>query len=86
MSIGNIPKRIRRTYSLNAFPVIAYFPVLEGTPKETETMSFRKAKALLYHTCMSWVLRGLTQAGKRYNIRVRELQFVFDKILKYTQI
>jgi Plavaka transposase len=65
MSIGNIPKRIRRTYSRNAFPVIAYFPVLVGTPKETETVVFRKAKSLLYHKCMSWVLRSLIEAGKR---------------------
>ena len=65
MSIGNIPKRIRRTYSQNAFPVIAYFPILEGTPKETEAKIFRKAKAILYHKCMSWVVRGLVKAGKR---------------------
>jgi hypothetical protein len=65
MSIGNIPKRIRRTYSQNAFPVIAYFPVLEGTPKETETENFRKTKARLYHSCMSWILSGLIEAGKR---------------------
>lgn len=65
MSIGNILKRTRRTYSRNAFPVIAYFPVLEGTPKETEKGMFRKAKALLYHNCMSWIIRGLIDAGKR---------------------
>ena len=65
MSIGNIPKNVRRKYSRNAFPVIAYFPILEGTPKETALEIFRKAKTLLYHNCMSWVLRGLIQGGKR---------------------
>jgi hypothetical protein len=66
MSIGNIPKRIRRTYSQNAFPVIVYFPILKGTSKETETEIFRKVKVILYHKCMSWVVRGLVKAGKRY--------------------
>lgn len=65
MSIGNLPNKIRRTYSRNAFQVIGDFPILEGTPKESETVAFRKAKALLYHKCMAWVFRGLIGVGRR---------------------
>lgn len=83
MSIGNLPKRIRRTYSRNAYQVIAYFPILEGTPKESEAEGFRKAKALLYHHCMSWVLRGLIDAGKRY---ILVCEHIFSSIYSVTDI
>ena len=66
MLIGNITKHIQQTYLRNTFQVIAYFPILEGTPKESEMAEFHKAKMLLYHTCMSWILNGLIKAEKRY--------------------
>lgn len=68
MSIGNLPKRIRGKYSSNAFPVVAYFPVLEGTAKERLTNNFRDVKTQLYHSCMSSVLHDLIEAGKRFSI------------------
>jgi len=34
ITIGNIHKKIRQTYSRNAYQVLAYFPVLEGTKHE----------------------------------------------------
>jgi len=74
MSIGNILKQIRREYSRNAFSVVAYFPVLQGTLKESGKEAFRKAKSLLYHKCMSCVLQSLVDAGKMY-VLICELVF-----------
>jgi hypothetical protein len=43
MSIGNLPKKIRQTYSRNSFQVIAYFPILEGTPKDRSLSQSKSA-------------------------------------------
>jgi hypothetical protein len=59
MTIGNIHKRIRRAYSKNAYEVLAYFPVLEGTKQEKQQPAFKLAKRNLYHMCMAECLKQL---------------------------
>ena len=65
MSIGNILKQIWQKYLQDMLTVVAYFPILQGTSKESQKKAFRKAKALLYHKCMSCVLKSLIDAGNQ---------------------
>jgi Plavaka transposase len=65
MTIGNIHKKIRRTYSQNAYRVLAYFPELKGTKQEREQPAFKLAKKNLYHMCMSECLNQLREYGKQ---------------------
>ena len=66
MTIGNIHKGICRAYSQDAYKILAYFPVLEGTKLEQQKMPFKLAKRHLYHMCLSECLKQLHKYGTRY--------------------
>ncbi|KAJ8468795.1 hypothetical protein ONZ45_g17114 [Pleurotus djamor] len=62
LTIGNIPKEIRRKPSKRAYILLAYLPVtkLEGV---TNKASRRRQLANLYHACLSQILSPLRTAG-----------------------
>jgi len=62
MTIGNIPKEIRRKPSRQAHVLLAYLPTtcLEHV---TNKASRCRMLANLYHTCVGRVLAPLTAAG-----------------------
>ena len=63
LTIGNIPKEIRRKPSRGAQILLAYIPTtkLEGITNKTGR---RRAMANLYHSCMRVILGLLTSAGE----------------------
>ncbi|KAG6835139.1 hypothetical protein H0H93_004525, partial [Arthromyces matolae] len=63
MTIGNIPKEVRRKPSNRAYVLLGYLPT---TRLETVSnkASRRRQLANLYHACMSKILNPLVQAGK----------------------
>jgi hypothetical protein len=63
LTIGNIPKRERRTYSKHAYVVIAYLPALEGSGSEQKTPIYAEAKNRLYHTSLSHLLESIKDAS-----------------------
>src|ERR1700677_4175064 len=65
MTIGNIHKKICRTYSQNAYRVLAYFAELKRTKQEQEQPAFKLTKKNLYHMCMSEYLNQLREYGKQ---------------------
>lgn len=65
MTIGNLPKAVRRTYSRNAYILVAYLPVLKGTSTEKNKAAFTDAKKLLYHSCMQYILKSLDECTIR---------------------
>ncbi|KAJ8509360.1 hypothetical protein ONZ45_g8474 [Pleurotus djamor] len=62
LTIGNIPKEIRRKPSKRAYILLAYLPItkLEGV---TNKASRRRQLANLYHACLSHILAPLHSAG-----------------------
>ncbi|EAU80829.2 hypothetical protein CC1G_04939 [Coprinopsis cinerea okayama7 len=62
LTIGNIPKEIRRKVSAHAYILLAYLPI---TKLETVTNKASRRRQLnnLYHACMSFVLKPLEKAG-----------------------
>ncbi|KAF9502071.1 hypothetical protein BDN71DRAFT_1378620 [Pleurotus eryngii] len=62
LTIGNIPKEIRRKPSKRAYVLLAYLPVtkLEGVANKA---SRRRQLANLYHACLSHILAPLRSAG-----------------------
>jgi Plavaka transposase len=63
MSIGNIPKEIRRKPSLRAYVLLAYLPTtrLEHVSNKAQR---RRLLSNLYHSCMHKILQPLVTAGK----------------------
>ncbi|KAG7096157.1 hypothetical protein E1B28_006830 [Marasmius oreades] len=63
MTIGNLPKFIRRKPSRYAQILIAYLPTTKLTQIKVKA-SRRRILANLFHTCMSFVINPLIPAGK----------------------
>ncbi|KAN0137729.1 hypothetical protein V8E53_004485 [Lactarius tabidus] len=62
MTIGNIPKELRRKTSLHAYLLLGYLP----TTKLEQEMNKAKRKRLttnLYHACLRFILQPLAAAG-----------------------
>ena len=66
LTIGNILKRLRRTYSQNAFVVVAYLPVLKYIGYESDKAKFTEAKRKLYQNCVKMILDPLRHVTIRY--------------------
>ncbi|KAH9164278.1 hypothetical protein EDB89DRAFT_2116298 [Lactarius sanguifluus] len=63
MTIGNIPKEVRRKTSLHSYVLLGYLP----TTKLEQVVNQAKRKRLtanLYHACMRHILGPLVSAGK----------------------
>ena len=62
MTIGNIPKEIRRKPSSHAYILIGYLPT---TRLENVTNKARKRRVIanLYHACIGRILQPLESAG-----------------------
>ncbi|KAH9015557.1 hypothetical protein EDB84DRAFT_1633781 [Lactarius hengduanensis] len=63
MTIGNIPKEVRRKTSLHSYVLLGYLP----TTKLEQVVNQAKRKRLtanLYHACMRRILEPLVSAGK----------------------
>jgi hypothetical protein len=63
MTIGNIPKEIRRKPSSRAYILLAYLPTTR-LEAETNQAARRRLLSNLYHACMSKILEPLREAGK----------------------
>ena len=68
LTIGNIPKKIRRTYSQHAYVLVGYLPSLNATGMEGSKAAFTEARRMLYHECMRMVIRDLDDATQRYTM------------------
>ncbi len=66
LSIGNLPKKVRRTYSWHAYGLVGYFPSLDATGMEANRAVFTEAKRMLYHECMRTILKSLDHATQMY--------------------
>src|SRR5688572_25648995 len=62
MTIGNIPKEIRRKPSLHAYVLLAYLPV-PSLPDIKSKPARRRALMNLYHSCLSNILDPIKEAG-----------------------
>lgn len=62
LTIGNIPKEIRRKPSKRAYILLGYLPTtrLEGITNQSQR---RRCLANLYHACMRRILKPLEKAG-----------------------
>jgi hypothetical protein len=65
LSIGNLPKTVRSTYSRHPYVLIGYFPILEATGREADKPAFTEAKRILYQQCMRHILEYLDDAAQR---------------------
>ena len=63
MTIGNIPKEIRRKPSCRAYILLGYLPTTRLV-NEPNKASRRRQLANLYHACMSLILHPLKSAGE----------------------
>ena len=79
MTIGNLPKRVRRAYSRHAYVLVAYFPILKSTGRDDSKAAFTEAKRVLYQNTMRMILNHLTEATTRYLY----LMYHFMYYLKY---
>src|SRR4051794_39644573 len=70
MTIGNIPKHLRRQPSMRAWRLLAYLPTgkVDGTVFSTNTA--RKLRAQLFHKCMSLVCQPLFEPAKKGEVFV----------------
>jgi hypothetical protein len=64
LTIGNLPKEIRRKPSMNAQILLAYLPVADFEAV-TNQAARRRMKANLFHACMRKILQPLVEAGKQ---------------------
>ena len=64
ITIGNIPKEIRRKPSMHAQVLLAYLPVARLDHMVSES-SKRRASQNLFHACMRHILRPLENAGAK---------------------
>ncbi|KAH9021901.1 hypothetical protein EDB85DRAFT_2075518 [Lactarius pseudohatsudake] len=63
MTIGNIPKEIRRRPSLCAYVLVAYLPT-SRLPHITSKASRRRCLINLYHACLSEILSPIIEPGR----------------------
>ena len=63
MTIGNIPKEIRRKTSSRAYVLLGYLPTTK-LEQEKNKAKRRRLLANLYHACMRSILKPLVLAGK----------------------
>ena len=63
LSLGNLPAADRRRHDM--MPVVAYVPKLTGLEYEKGTSKFRRAKRLLVHAVLQYVLQPLSEARER---------------------
>ncbi|KAI9434502.1 hypothetical protein H4582DRAFT_1818632, partial [Lactarius indigo] len=63
MTIGNIPKEIRRKPSMHAYILLAYLPTTHLDHVHNKAQR-RRLVANLYHSCMRKILAPLEAAGK----------------------
>ncbi|KAH9060410.1 hypothetical protein EDB83DRAFT_2506630 [Lactarius deliciosus] len=63
MTIGNIPKEIRRRPSLRAYVLVAYLPT-SRLPHITSKASRRRCLINLYHACLSEILSPIIKPGR----------------------
>ena len=68
LTIGNIPKEIRRKPSHRGQILLAYLPCTR-LEHITNKASRRRKLANLYHACLSYILQPLEEAG-RYGVRM----------------
>ena len=66
LTIRNLPKKVRQTYSCNTYALLAYLPILETTGREADKGVFTQAKRVLYHKCLQVILQSLNNATERY--------------------
>ena len=66
LTIGNIPKKIWRTYSQHAYVLVGYLPYLNATGREGNQTAFIEAKRMLYHECMKTIMKDLEDATLVY--------------------
>jgi hypothetical protein len=62
LSIGNLPKKVRCTYSQHAYVLVGYFPSPDATGMEGDRAAFTEAKRMLYHECLRAILKDLDYA------------------------
>ena len=65
LTIGNLPKAIRRQPSRNACILIAYLPVDKISRSNLTQQQHRSRSQRLFHQCMCMVLSPLIEAGKQ---------------------
>ena len=63
VTIGNIPKEIRRKPSMHAQVLFAYLPVARLDHISSSESSKRRAGQNLFHACMRRILHPLEAAG-----------------------
>jgi hypothetical protein len=63
MTIGNLPKEIRRKTSSRAYVLLGYLPTTK-LEQEKNQAKRRRLLANLYHACMQRILKPLISAGK----------------------
>ena len=63
VTIGNVPKEIRRKPTMNAHVLLRYLPVTNLGHMDSDT-SRHRAVNNLFHTCMHRILRPLEEAGE----------------------
>lgn len=64
LSIGNIPKSIRRKPSLHAQTLFAYLPTAQFNTADLTNTDIRMAKARAFHYAMKHIFSSLKEAGK----------------------
>jgi hypothetical protein len=63
LTIGNIPKEIRRKPSARAYVLLGYLPTTKLETVNNKS-SRRRMIANLYHSCMGEILKPLQKAGE----------------------
>jgi hypothetical protein len=66
LSIRNLPKKVRRTYSQHAYVLVGYFPSPDATGMEGNRPAFTEARKVLYHECLRTILKDLDHATQMY--------------------
>ncbi|KAF8267150.1 hypothetical protein EI94DRAFT_1842165 [Lactarius quietus] len=63
MTIGNIPKHVRRKTSSRAYVLLGYLPTTK-LEEQTNKAKRKRLTANLYHACLCHILQPLVMAGK----------------------
>jgi hypothetical protein len=64
ITIGNIPKKIRRKSSRHAILLLGYLPILMCTPQERKQRIFKEAKYQIFHHGIKVILEQLIPIAK----------------------
>jgi len=65
-TIGNIPQSQRR--SLEAYVLLGYIPILEGTKKQKGRWRAKNLKGQILHYCLDLLLQSLVKISEKYPI------------------